>query len=826
MTEFKFATKGNASPQGKPRVYFTCHPEDFDKYFDEICEDIFKNSNCVIYYTENLIDEIEDEYKETDLGQVNLFVIPITLKLLTEPNRAMDSDYAYANQNCIPVLPIMMEPGLDVIYSAPDKFGERQYLNPFSTDITAIGYEEKLRKYLESVLVSDETAKRVRAAFDAYIFLSYRKKDRQYANELMKLIHNKPEFRDIAVWYDEFLTPGESFKENIDRMLKDSKLFTLLVTPNLLEDKNFVMEEEFPKARDSRMNIIPAEMEKTDREILSDKYRGIPECVDPYDEEFKERFAAALSQIAISENSANHEHNFLIGLAYLEGIDVEVNRDRGLELLIKAGEAELPEAMEKLYEIYSEGKYVSFDYKIAVYWAEKAYFHYKNSLGEEAPETLTALNNLAHIYGQSGDYKEAAKLQETAYKLSCKVFGDNHSESLLAMNNLSVVYAKLGNGPKALEYQEKACELRCKTSGEDHSDTILALGNLASIYCILGKYEKAVELQERVCDHNVKVFGEEHRDTLLSLCNLASSYFENGNFKKALELQERVYKLYCKVLGESHPETLNTLSNLAITYGQMGDSPKEAELEESVYNLRCKVLGEEHPSTLNSLNNLAVTNGDLGNVKMALELKNKVYNLRCKVLGEEHPDTVISLNNLASEYKNSGDLNKALSLQEKTYNLQCKVLGESHPDTLTSYINTAVIYVDLKKYGKAEPIFEKGYNARCEVLGKNHPITLMTLMSLGYCRYYKGDISKATETLAEVYRKRGRFLRKYEDLTAFLESLALNYLLLKKYQEAKNVLEELYNIVCDKKGPKDSYALHVKKKLNDVCKKSNSPFDQ
>lgn len=34
---------------------------------------------------------------------------------------------------------------------------------------------------------------------------------------------------------DEFLTPGESFWENIDGMLKNSKLFTLLVTPNLLD---------------------------------------------------------------------------------------------------------------------------------------------------------------------------------------------------------------------------------------------------------------------------------------------------------------------------------------------------------------------------------------------------------------------------------------------------------------------------------------------------------------------------------------------------------------------------------------------------------------
>ena len=76
--------------------------------------------------------------------------------------------------------------------------------------------------------ISDELAQRIRAAFDAYIFLSYRKKDRRYANELMKLIHKNPECRDIAVWYDEFLPPGDSFKQSIEKILKDSILILSL----------------------------------------------------------------------------------------------------------------------------------------------------------------------------------------------------------------------------------------------------------------------------------------------------------------------------------------------------------------------------------------------------------------------------------------------------------------------------------------------------------------------------------------------------------------------------------------------------------------------
>ena len=92
MPTFLYKTRGNSSPERKPRVYFTCHSKDFSLFFEKICQDVFKTHDCAIFYTENMTEEIEEKYKESDLGQMNLFIIPITFKLLSQPNRAMDSD--------------------------------------------------------------------------------------------------------------------------------------------------------------------------------------------------------------------------------------------------------------------------------------------------------------------------------------------------------------------------------------------------------------------------------------------------------------------------------------------------------------------------------------------------------------------------------------------------------------------------------------------------------------------------------------------------------------------------------------------------------------
>ncbi len=234
MSTFQYKTIANENPQGKPKVYFTSHPDDFKRYFEEVATTILNLQDCAIWYTPAPSGAPADPDLALLLSQMQLFVVPITSKLLTTPNRAMDFEIPLALNQHIPVLPLMMEQGLDETFAK--RFGDLQYLDPNNTDPTKRRFEEVLQAYLKSTLVSTEIADKVRAAFDAYIFLSYRKKDRRKAAELMRLIHANPLCRDIAIWYDEFLTPGEDFNEAIGAVLEKSDLFALAVTPNLVNE--------------------------------------------------------------------------------------------------------------------------------------------------------------------------------------------------------------------------------------------------------------------------------------------------------------------------------------------------------------------------------------------------------------------------------------------------------------------------------------------------------------------------------------------------------------------------------------------------------------
>ncbi len=710
MAVFKVKTKNKVDIDKKARVYFACHPDDFEQYFKKVCDDIFKTHDCAIYYTEDMTQIIAEDEKEVDLGRNNLFVIPVTFNLLTTSNRAMDEDIPYALKEHIPVLPIMMEPGIDEFYSKPDKFGELQYLNPYSTDLTEISYEEKLKKYLESVLISDELAKRVRAAFDAYIFLSYRKKDRKYANELMRLIHSIPECRDIAIWFDEFLTPGESFKENIEKILDDCKLFTLLITPRCLEKvvdengeerDNYVISTELPLARKKKeekgTDIFAVEMEDTDKKKLSAV--NIVDYVNFGDERFRARLLDAVSRMAITANNTP-EHNFLIGLAYLEGIDVEINRQFGIDLITSSANAGLIEAIKKLRDIYFYGIGTNVDYLKAVKWAERHSEYMVSQYGEEHPDTLVSTNNLAAIYFKIGELKKAVKLEEKNCLLRCKIHGEEHRSTLISLNNLALIYLELGNYKSALELEKKVYGIRCKLFGKKHPDTLTALNDLALIYQEMGMDKEALELAEEVYTQRFNILGEEHLDTLVSLNNLAITCGKVGEHKKELALHEKVYSVRYRVLGEKHPDTLMALNNLAVTYGDVGEHKKALELTEKGYILCCEILGEENKNTLVYLSNLAAAYGKVGEHKKQVELAEKVYSIRYRVLGEDHPNTIKSLKYLATTYGNLGENKKALKTTEELYTLCCEALGENHPDTLKALNDLAWANVYVRKRWK------------------------------------------------------------------------------------------------------------------------------
>ncbi|KAJ7695896.1 P-loop containing nucleoside triphosphate hydrolase protein [Mycena metata] len=348
-------------------------------------------------------------------------------------------------------------------------------------------------------------------------------------------------------------------------------------------------------------------------------------------------------------------------------------------------------------------------------------------------------SEISKIYYNAGKFQDAQDMAEQVLEKSRFRLGEDNPNTLVAMGNLALTYSDLGEFQKAMELQVLVLEKRTKLLGEDHPDTLLAMGDLASTYSHLGESQKAKELKVLVLGKCTKILGEDHPDTLLAMGDLASTYSDLGQFQKAEGLKVLVLEKHNKLLGEDHPRTLLAIGNLASTYSNLGEFQKAKELELLVWEKRTKLLGEDHPSTLLAMGNLASTYANLGQFQKAEELEVLVLEKCTKLLGEDHPDTLLAMANLAGTYSGLREFQKAKELEVLVLEKCTKLLGVDHPDTLRAMANLAVTYNTSGDFDKAQGLEVEVLQKCRQSLGDKHPHTILSM-----------------ENLADTYQKLGK----------------------------------------------------------------------
>ena len=692
MPQFSYFTRGNSSPQGKTRVYFTAHPTNQENCLKRYKDYILKRQDCALYYIESELTQEEIADYEADLSGMQIFVIPVTYMLLTTPCRTIDFDLPFAISHHIPLLPIMEESGLEELYQK--HFGDLQYLDLNSRDKTGISFEDKLDGFLEKNIIGDELANKIRAAFDAYIFLSYRKKDRIHAQKLMRLIHKNDFCRDIAIWYDEFLVPGEDFNHAILEALEKSSLFALTVTPNLVNEENYVHSIEYPLALDFGKKILPVEMIRTDHMKLSEMYKGFPNPVTPEEGEcLKSLLEDSLKRIAADTENSDPQHVFFIGLAYLAGIDVEVDHEKAVNLIQSAAENGLPEAAEKLVSMYQNGNGVERSFSTSESWLRKyvELLEYRQKTepdAENAMDLLNALRDLGDLIQYTlnrftegedilekglcyaRDFSETYRTDEfqNALSVSCERYG---SYLLRTCYRVSTD-GKAATGPhgesteQMIQHAEKLYleSLAINESLVEKSSEPAYRRNIAVMYRKLAdssgkqrKYDlkkaylyKALALCESLA---------EEPGSLYDLKNLCSAYQALGTYEKGIyapdppddwfkghrckgiEWYLKSYQILERIAEDTGDRSSRV--NLANAYMQL------AQMDAMPWNVRCyekeqsiwKALHEEYPDISNYKARMNHAASSISFVKKRLwdeEPESKIQKFELQEMILKHPD--------------------------------------------------------------------------------------------------------------------------------------------------------------------------------------------
>ena len=455
----EFESKTGHALLGQPWVFFSCHPAKFDTYKEQVKDDVLACCDCVFCWWDPS-DALPDSLDE--LNQIGLFVFAVDRAFIEQDCPANTVLWNYALEHHIPILPLIMEE--DIILAFNERFGEIHALLGYGS-----ARRERLESYFDRLFVRSDLATEIRQSFDAHLFLSYRKVDAADAAELIKSLRKLDYCRDVAIWFDAYLSPGENFDENISEALRECDLFLLLVTPSLLlNENNYVRCEEFPAAQRTGRAILPIEMEPTDRITLQTWYAGIPESVDGHrGAELDAGLQAHLDTHALGKNN-ERRHLYCMGLAYLQGIDVEVDKGQAAGFIERAAQADLQDAMRTLQQMCQDGNGVRQDFGEAARWSEKLArsLQPESVSREHAPECLTYVRQLvdaANAYAELRQTDRALELlgEGTDFLRPCAEGHDPTLDLCRALLASTTAMLQVRKGENDLARENYALATRC-----------------------------------------------------------------------------------------------------------------------------------------------------------------------------------------------------------------------------------------------------------------------------------------------------------------------------------------------------------------------------
>jgi len=718
---------------------------------DKIISDLLSldaGMDVVILYREGNSDINIDLLRE-ELTGVQTLVLWVTKEIIESfRSGVIPVEYKIAkNELNIPILPIAEYGDLFPEFT---KYAEA--VHGIAKD--DLEYRVKLKEQLDNLLASNELLKEIEEkAFSAQMFLSYRKIDITKAREFMSVFHDLKGFEAISIWYDNFLTAGRVFDEEIRESISKCDVFTLLVTPNLLKknnegNDNYIVSTEYPLAVKANKAIISVEAEQTDKTDFAAIFPMENLCGIYEAGILQNAYIRHLSGSAIREKM-NSEQSYLLGIAYLNGYNVERDYDRAIKLLISASESRDIfgyKAAKKLAELYGDNEV--FNYEKALEWWTAAAKISESVFGETDEETIITYGNIGSIYSDQGDYPNAMNWYTKALLLS-----EREQPSIafdILYRNIGSLYESQSDYANALEWYSKTLKFREKLLGNEHPGTAESYNDIGQIYDSLGEDEKSLEYFTKALNIREAVLGIEHPKTTVSYNNIASYYMNTGNYPEALHWLDKALKVRINIFGTNHPDTAMSYNNIGVAYSELGRYDEAHEILLMASEIRERTLGD-HTETAMTYNNIGSLCTKTGKFSEALEWFDKALKIQEKIWGEEHPKTAITYSNMAMVYAGQDDFDNAMRLNNKALEINTSIYGEKHKQTALSYNNIGSIYSSHGNYTKAMDYYMKALGIFEEVLEPEHPETIATWNNIGVNYGRLNDYPNASKWLLKAF---------------------------------------------------------------------------
>ena len=281
-------------------------------------------------------------------------------------------------------------------------------------------------------------------------------------------------------------------------------------------------------------------------------------------------------------------------------------------------------------------------------------------LGEEHPDTLESMEQLARLLRARGRYDEAEAQFAKVLSIRRRTLGEEHPRTLYTMSRMAWLLYKKDRPDEAEALYRQALAIRRRVLGPDHDDTLECMMDLGTLYRLVGRYAEAEAILEETLARARRALGEDHLLTLDALGELGWLCQVQEKYARAEVRFRELLDAHRRTLGEERPQTLQTMYGLGVVLHYQGkDVEAEAVLRRTM-EVRRRVLGDEHPDTLWSMTNLGLVLEKQGEYAEAERLFAQTMKTRRRVLGDQHPDTRLSIANLISVLRRQRRLDQVI----------------------------------------------------------------------------------------------------------------------------------------------------------------------
>ncbi|WP_431918758.1 FxSxx-COOH system tetratricopeptide repeat protein [Micromonospora wenchangensis] len=299
--------------------------------------------------------------------------------------------------------------------------------------------------------------------------------------------------------------------------------------------------------------------------------------------------------------------------------------------------------------------------------------------------------------GRGGDLRGLGRFEEALVEDQAtlagyqEVLGDDHPNTLMAINNLAVAFQLMGDAREALRLAHRLYDRWMSLFGPEDPATWRTLCLVGTLEREAGEYDRSLatlrETLERV--HELRDAGP--LDDLRVNRSLAVTERRLGHILPAKKRSIETFRGYRDRFGEDHPVTRASLLSMAADYyraGDVGVAVKDA--------MRClrgyeRQLDSGHPFTAVCSVNVGLFQRGAGEYDQAVGHGERGLRTLRTRLGDTHPWTLTATTAQAGHLAARGDLADAVRIQEDTYRTCLHYLGRTHPCTVDAAANLAVI---------------------------------------------------------------------------------------------------------------------------------------